>query len=65
MLEPTEKPLASAVIASMDKALVAVLVDELTVDSLQPAINKLATTNTLRKILDVMMWRLKPDYPQE
>ena len=55
MVEPTEKPLASAVIASMDKALVAVLVDELTVDSLQPAINRLATRNTLRKILDVMM----------
>ena len=54
MAEPTVKPLASAVMASMDTAAVAGLAVELLVESLHPAINKLATTNTLRKFLYVM-----------
>ena len=55
MVAPTVKPLASAVIASMDMGAVAVLAVELLVDSLQAVIKKLAASNTLRKILDVMV----------
>ena len=55
MVEPTVMPLASALMTSMDTGAVAVLAVELLVDSLQAVIKKLAASNTLRKILDVMI----------
>ena len=54
MAEPTEKPFASAVMVSMDTGAVALFAVELLVDSLQPAIKRLAAKNTLRKNFDVI-----------